>query len=351
MIPIENSAAEMFEFFEQTPDLVCIASKDGFFKNVNPAVIDKLGYTKEELFSRPIASFIFPDDQKPTHETRIKLLEGHTLINFENRYITKDGNHVWLQWTSIYAPDKELVFAIAKDISERKKIEKEFNEEFRKFKTLAGHFKSSIEKDRKYFASELQEELAQLASVIKMDLNSVINSNLDMPDLVKKRIGNASYISGLLMQSIRKIAFEVSPYMLSDFGLNETLKWLCNDFCGIHEITCNFETQYKEADLTPEIQMDFFRLCQQSLSNVILHAEAQSVNVSIKDIGEQIQLSISDDGKGFDVNKVGNGTAFEQMRERIASVDGTLHIQSEPGNGTTISFFVSNAGSSNGNQR
>ena len=76
---------EMFQFFEMTPDLVCIAGKDGYFKKVNQAVIDKLGYTSEELFSQPIASFIHPLDRDITARKRTELLEGKALINFENR--------------------------------------------------------------------------------------------------------------------------------------------------------------------------------------------------------------------------------------------------------------------------
>lgn len=171
MVNSKNSGFDLFEFFERTPDLVCIASKEGYFKKVNPAVIEKLGYTEEELFAKPIASFIYHEDKHATQKTRDAMLGGEALKNFENRYITKQGEIIWLEWTSIYFPEDEVVFAIAKDASKRKKAENETAENFKKAKGLASHFKSSIEKDRKYFAYELHEELAQLAAVVKLDLN------------------------------------------------------------------------------------------------------------------------------------------------------------------------------------
>ncbi|MEO8109451.1 MAG: PAS domain S-box protein [Ginsengibacter sp.] len=171
MVNSKNSGFDLFEFFERTPDLVCIASKEGYFKKVNPAVIEKLGYTEEELFAKPIASFIYHEDKYATQKTRDAMLGGEALKNFENRYITKQGEIIWLEWTSIYFPEDEVVFAIAKDASKRKKAENETAENFKKAKGLASHFKSSIEKDRKYFAYELHEELAQLAAVVKLDLN------------------------------------------------------------------------------------------------------------------------------------------------------------------------------------
>ena len=125
MLPLKTTEFEMFALFELTPDLVCIAGKDGFLKKVNPAVMQKLGYTAEEIYTRPIASFIHPEDRDMTGQVRAKLLNGEALLNFQNRYIRKNGTIIWLEWTSIYIPDKEIVFALAKDITERKLLENE----------------------------------------------------------------------------------------------------------------------------------------------------------------------------------------------------------------------------------
>src|SRR5215216_1005705 len=103
----EKREYDDFGFLEKTPALVCVAGKDGFFKKVNPAVVQKLGFTEQELFARPISSFIHPDDRDLTNDRRTNLLKGQPLLNFENRYITKDGQIIWLAWTSIYFSDKE----------------------------------------------------------------------------------------------------------------------------------------------------------------------------------------------------------------------------------------------------
>lgn len=110
-------------FFEITPDWLCIAGFDGYFKKINPAVSKTLGYTDEELFAAPISSFIHPEDREFTGRQRLRLTEGHSLLNFENRYLAKDGGIVWLSWTSVPIPRDKLVFAIAKNITYRKRIE------------------------------------------------------------------------------------------------------------------------------------------------------------------------------------------------------------------------------------
>ncbi|MDP4262569.1 MAG: PAS domain-containing sensor histidine kinase [Bacteroidota bacterium] len=336
----EDPEFEMFAFFELTPDLVCIAGKDGYFRKVNPAVIGKLGYTREELFAKPISSFIHPDDKDLTHRERTKLLKGKALVNFQNRYMTKNGKTVWLEWTSIYIPEKEVVFAIAKDITQGKQREKEIEEKYKKFKSLATHFKSSLEENKKYLAVELHEELAQLASVVKMDIDSVGSSEPDLQESSKNRIGHALAVSDLLINSIRRISFSISPNMLEDLGLDAALEWYCTEFSILNEIPCRFESAYDESCLTNEIRLDFFRICQEALTNIIYHAGAENAGISITENGSNIVLTITDDGKGFNVKDKKETRGLTSIRERVTSINGQLTIQSKPGKGTKISVTI-----------
>jgi len=323
-----------------TPDLVCVAGKEGFFRKVNPAVIAKLGYTEKELMARPISTYIHPEDRPFTQDRRTELLRGKALVNFQNRYVTKTGGIIWLEWTSIYFADREIVFAIAKDITERKLIELGIAEKYQKFKSLTSHFKSSIEEDRKYLANELHEELAQLASVLKMDLEYINNSERDWPVVSKNRIEHALGISKLLIRTIRRISFSISPNMLEHLGLNATLQWHCKEFTILNGTPCHFETAYDEAGLTEETKIDLFRICQESLMNILLHAQASEVNIHIEEAGDQIKLTIQDDGKGFIPEQQVRKSGLIRMRERAASINGRLHIESEPGKGTRVCVSI-----------
>ena len=114
-------------FFELSADLLCIAGFDGFFKRINPAVSKLLGYTNDELLSRPISDFVYIEDSAVTSKVRGELTRGKPLFNFENRYVTKNGELVWLTWTSMNIDRDQLVFAIAKNITYRKRLEEERN--------------------------------------------------------------------------------------------------------------------------------------------------------------------------------------------------------------------------------
>jgi PAS domain S-box-containing protein len=343
MAELENAELEIFSLFEMTPDLVCIASKEGFFKKINPAVVNKLEYTREELYSRPIFSFMHPNDREKTAREREKLLKGKAMLNFQNRYISKSGEIVWLEWTSIYLPDKELVLAIAKDVTKSKEAEKEIEEKYYKFKSLATHFKASMENSRKFLAAELHEELAQLAAVVKMDIDFIKNAESSLSEEVRKRLDHATAASNVLINAIRRISFSISPGMLNDFGLNATLEWQCKEFSILNGIPCSFKATYNEAHLTSEMKLDFFRICQEALINIMHHAEAKNVTIIIKEIGNDICLSIIDDGKGFDRKEHNKTFGLTTMQKRTASINGEIAIESKPGKGTEINVSVAKA--------
>ena len=120
---ISTAQFDLEYYFELSPDLLCVAGYDGYFKKINPAVSKTLGYTNEELFAVPINSFVHPDDRQLTAQKRDGLRNGDVLLQFENRYLTKNGAIIWLSWTSIPIERDKMVFAIAKDITYKKHLE------------------------------------------------------------------------------------------------------------------------------------------------------------------------------------------------------------------------------------
>ena len=211
---------------------------------------------------------------------------------------------------------------------------------YKKFKSLATHFKTSIEKDRKYLAYELHEELAQLVSAVKMDIDLLAHNMPAGEGAHKNTIDHALAVSSLLIKSIQRISFSISPKMLEDFGLDTTLEWLCKEFSILNAIPCSFKSAYDETLLTEEIKTDFFRICQEALMNVADHANATTVSVVIKETGHNVQLTVKDDGKGFDLDHTKPTHGLISMHQRAASINGGLTVQSKKGKGTKIVLTV-----------
>lgn len=116
-----------FDFYQNgSQDLVCVAGVDGFYKEINPAFIRILGYTKEELLRNPIESFIHTEDVEKTALEVTLLSESKSSINFENRYIKKNKEIVTLQWTITISPKGDFIYGIGRDVSEEKRKNERF---------------------------------------------------------------------------------------------------------------------------------------------------------------------------------------------------------------------------------
>ena len=287
---------EMLALFELTHDFVCVAGKDGYFKMVNPAVINTLQYEPGELYSRPIFSFLHPDDYELTGQGRLRLMEGKPLLNFQNRYLTKNGETVWLEWTSVYIPDKEVVFAIAKNITENKLREEEFKAKLRAYQNMVHEYRNRAEEDRRTLAHELHEELAQLAAALKWQSEVVQNRMEGLPAETASKLGDIVTISEQLVKAIRRLSFSVSPSMLFDLGFNETMEYACREFTMHTGIPCAYHCDLEE-DMAGEVKTNLFRSCQEVLSLIAREEGVNSVSIRLAKSNNNTTVDIQREGE------------------------------------------------------
>lgn len=115
-------------FFDVAIDMLCLLGFDGYFRRLNPAWEKTLGYTREELMSRPFIEFVHPDDRERTLRQNAEVRAGGKALSFENRYVCKDGSYRWLRWNA--APDvaHQGIYSVARDVTESKRAAEEREE-------------------------------------------------------------------------------------------------------------------------------------------------------------------------------------------------------------------------------
>ncbi|MES2285100.1 MAG: PAS domain S-box protein [Bacteroidota bacterium] len=128
---------DIFEyFFLNSQDLCCIANFDGYFEIINPNFEKKLGYSEKELLEKKFISFIHPDDVDATFKEVEKLREGKISLNFTNRYRKKNGDYLWFEWNATPNLNDKKIYAIVRDITERKLMEVALQESEEKYRDL-----------------------------------------------------------------------------------------------------------------------------------------------------------------------------------------------------------------------
>ena len=114
---------ELSRFFELSIDMLCIASFDGHFKRLNGVWQQVTGFSIAELTTRPFLDFVHPDDhQRTLDEVAKQQQEGRKVLSFENRYLCKDGSYKWFHWTSQPDNERQLMYAVARDVTEQRRL-------------------------------------------------------------------------------------------------------------------------------------------------------------------------------------------------------------------------------------
>ncbi len=342
------------QFFQLTPDVVCIADHYGNLKKVNPAFSKLLGYSMDELINTPVSNFIYSEDKLNTSRFRDNLREKNPVQNIENRYLTKNGNLIWLSWTSISDPESQLIYAIAKDITHVKKLEEErnlllidlakLNADLKKFTYTTSHdLRSPVNNLLGLFGlldlSKIEDE--QTVEYIKL-LNS---STIHMKNTLDK------YVDAVSQEKKINIQVEV-------LNLEDTLSIVLNSINTLIEKTkTKLEIDFSEA---PVVRFSSFYL-QSILLNLISNSikycnpkVAPVISVKSIKVDNGIQLLFSDNGIGFDMEKVGGsifglhqsfhnnsdskGIGLYLVQSHMESLGGKISVFSEVNIGTTFTL-------------
>ena len=191
------------------------------------------------------------------------------------------------------------------------------------------------ELERRRLARELHDETGQALTSILLGLKPLEDALADHP----ARAGLAELREHVVsaLQDVRRLAVELRPAVLDDFGLVAALERLTESFAEQTGSRVDFHSALGEARLPSDVETALYRVVQEALTNIVKHANARSVSISVARRDASVAATIEDDGAGFDLRSLReDGIGLIGMRERLALIDGRLHVESRPGVGTTI---------------
>jgi PAS domain S-box-containing protein len=356
---LNESRAKLEAALSSMTDSVIITDTAGNFVEFNDAYATMYRFKTKAECTRDFGEFskifeVFTANGEPLAREMFPIwraLRGETGSNVEYSYRRKDTGETWigsLSFSPVRAEGGEITGAVitARDVTERKRTEEALRRSEKmalqreQFQALAERLRRAREEERTRVSRDLHDQIGQILTAIKLDLTWMIRrlpkANEEFRDRLKGTIGLIN--DGV--RSVRKICTGLRPGVLDDLGLAAAIEWQANEFATRTGIHCDVYVPSADLALDGDQATEFFRIFQECLTNVMRHAEAQSVRVCLCKEGGDLVLIVADDGKGFCESEASNSLGFLGMKERAQVCGGGLQIASSPGSGTTVTLRV-----------
>jgi PAS domain S-box-containing protein len=322
-------------------DGIHILDSEGNVVVASDSFCDMLGYTQEEIIGLNVADW---DTKYSSDKLKSGFKQEHgngRLI--ETIYRRKDGTllDVEINISTMSLDGCAYIFASGRDITQKNKLANELLHTAEQLRELVANFETLQEAERKSIAREVHDELGQTLSMLRLDLSMTsARFGKDNAELMTM-IQNMKDHVDRAIHGVRNVSENLRPAVM-EMGIVTAIEWLCEDFSARSGISCSMKSPAQSVDLNEATAVGIFRIVQESLTNVIRHANAHEVGVAILLGDDTLSVQVRDNGAGFDMKASKQQESFGLlgMRERARAFGGQLSIVSGIGNGTTVSVGI-----------
>lgn len=206
---------------------------------------------------------------------------------------------------------------------------------------LAATYAATLEEERKHIAREVHDELGQILTALRMNVSLVRIQFGDGNPPLMERIQGITNLIDRAIQGVRNVTSSLRPPVL-DKGIIPAIRWLCAEYTRHSATPCTLEIDSEDIELDEMRAVMIFRIVQESLTNIVRHAEADSARIFIRRQEDRLVVEVHDSGKGFDpLAQACKGTfGLLGMRERAIALGGNLDIVSAESRGTAVSVCI-----------
>lgn len=341
---LKKSERRYRDLFDSASDAIIIRDLEGNIFEVNEAASELTGYAVEELTSMNISQFLAPESFETTMEKQKSQMEGETASQrYELELIRKNGTRAIIEaMISIVKENGHpvAVQATVRDVTEQKRMRDSIR--FYLQKVLVAQ-----EEERKRIARDLHDDTSQSLLLLTHQLDAIASDSGEvLPQAARDQLNQLHALAVETLNNVRQYAQELRPAILDDMGLVAALEWMADKLSSESRAEAEVQVSVSDADLPHEVQLVLFRIAQEAVANIKKHAVASKVTVTLEAGEGKIRMTISDNGKGFEVpsplNSAGDTgkLGIIGMLERAELLGATFSIESTPNRGTTVSVEI-----------
>lgn len=339
---LKKSEIKYRTLFEQSLDPIFIVDEKGKVVNVNQSMIDLFGYSLEECSSLKLVRLF--DNFNQYNDFLKEASSKGSVSNFETRMKCKDGREIDvlinLKKFEYEKNSNDGYQGIIRDVTEYRMYFEELIRSRQELRDLSAHIESLREKERTDIAREIHDVLGQSLTALRIDLSWLKKRIPPQHDELIEKIAIMDSLINDVIFTVRRLSSILRPGILDDLGLGAAIEWQTNEFMKRTGIRCIVDCN--EVEVLPEVQaVALFRIFQESLTNIIKHASADEVRIFFGTVGPNLEMRISDNGKGIDDKSIKTKGSYGiiGMKERVMALNGKIDI-SGSSKGTTIRVII-----------
>jgi two-component system, NarL family, sensor histidine kinase UhpB len=314
---------------------------------VSPAYESVWGRSLESVRQRPqsFMDAIHSEDR----ERVVGILKGQRQRGFEVEYriVRPDGSVRWIRDRGFPVKDASgkiyRIASVAEDITERRHAGDALRQLAEELQALSRRLVEVQESERKELARELHDRVGQSLTALNINLG-ILKGLVSSHDRAEagSRLADSAALVKSTVRAIENVVSELRPPMLEDFGLMAALQWYATEFSLRTGVAVSVGGKESSARISADIEIALYRIVQEALNNVAKHAHATTVAIALGRSGSEYEMSVTDDGIGFDLGAQSSrpGLGMVTMRERAQAVGGRFEVMALPGNGTRLTVRV-----------
>jgi PAS domain S-box-containing protein len=341
---------------DQAPVLIWTARPDTTLDYLNGYCTRLTGRSVDELRENGWLDFVHPEDVDRCLGTYMPAFDAREPFHLEYRLRHADGRYRWFMATGVpkYAGDGTYTGFVGCDIdiTDRKNDEDHIRASqaalrasHREVHQLAGRLIGAQEVERARIARDLHDDVSQQLAGVSIAFSGLKQrlGEYQVSEEIRQELVDLQQQTLALARNVRQLSHDLHPAVLQHLGLVKGLAAYCADLGRTHGVAIACTADGEFGTMTPDAALCVYRIAQEALRNVIAHAGASHIDVRLHQIGDQAQITVADDGRGFDATtgaERATGLGLVSMSERARAIAGTVTIMSAPNQGARVQATI-----------